>query len=79
MNRRSTGHWVGSTRAASWLGVSRPLLRTFLLHCRHEGKLPEAWDHDPERRPVLALNTEHIYEHWDDWSAAYAAWRRRRH
>jgi hypothetical protein len=79
MSRRSTGHWVGSTRAAEWLGVKRPLLRTFLLHCRHEDVLPEAWDYDAKRRPALALNTEHIWNNWTEWESAYAAWRRRRH
>ncbi|MCX4413193.1 hypothetical protein OOK43_07815 [[Kitasatospora] papulosa] len=79
MNRRSTGHWVPTSVAAEWLGEPHTFVRLFAFHCRVEGKLPEAVHHDKTMHPATALNTEHIYEHWGDWSAAYAAWRRRRH
>ncbi|MFC9181394.1 hypothetical protein ACFTZJ_11960 [Streptomyces globisporus] len=79
MSRRSTGYWAPTSVAAEWLGERHMLVRLFAFHCRIDGKLPEAVHHDPTLRPATALNTEWIYENFDEWSAAYAAWRRRRH
>lgn len=79
MSRRNNGgDWVNTGQAAMWLRQPRELVRTFCLHLRTEGKLPDAWDYDKSKTPVTALDRQWIYDHWAEWSGAWTRWRARR-